>query len=127
MFEPNSQSISRPPSGAELMWDQVFRGLARAVAWLTIVVVLYLLFQIARAAQPAVQKYGFSFLTSKQWDSGKEQFGIAPQIWGTIYSSVLGVGIGAIFGLAVAIFLTEDFLPPRTATWCKNVVELLGA
>jgi phosphate transport system permease protein len=127
MFEQTNPSISRPPTRGELLWDQLFRGLTRAFAWLTIVVVVYLVFQIARAAHPAVQKYGWSFITTSKWDSGKEQYGIAPQIWGTLYSSILGVGIGAVFGLAVAIFLTEDFLPPRSAAFCKNVVELLAA
>src|SRR5262249_36720421 len=66
-------------------------------------------------------------LVSKSWDASKEEFGLKPEIWGTLYSSILGVGIGSVFGLAVAIFLTEDFVPPRWALFFKNVVELLAA
>ncbi len=58
---------------------------------------------------------------------GTVHYGILPEIWGTIYSSVLGVGIGALFGVAVAIFLTQDFIPSRIEVFIKNVVELLAA
>src|SRR5262249_62388282 len=54
-------------------------------------------------------------------------FGIEAEIWGSVYSSVLGVAIGSLFGIAVAIFLTQDFIPPRVELFIKNVVELLAA
>jgi phosphate transport system permease protein len=127
MFDGNPNSISRPPTAGEMLADRLFRGLTRAFAWLTVLTVVYLVFEIYTAASPAVQKYGWSFLTSSKWDSGKDEFGIKPQIWGTLYSSILGVGIGSLFGLAIAIFLTENFLPPRWNLFCKNVVELLAA
>ena len=47
--------------------------------------------------------------------------------WGTLYSSILGVGIGGLFGVAVAIFLTQDFIQPKWETPLKNIVELLAA
>jgi phosphate transport system permease protein len=110
-----------------MLWDRFFRGLTHGLAWLAILVVLLVVWQIARAASPAIQKYGLSFLTTSAWDSGKEHFGILPEIGGTIYSSVLGVGIGALFGVAVAIFLTQDFIPRRWELVLKNIVELLAA
>jgi phosphate transport system permease protein len=66
-------------------------------------------------------------LTSTRWDAGQQEFGILPEIWGTIYSSVLGVGLGSLFGVAVAIFLTQDYIPPRIELFIKNIVELLAA
>src|SRR5262249_58759766 len=44
-----------------------------------------------------------------------------------LYSSVLGVALGGAFGVAVAIVLTEGFLPARLALVLKNVIELLAA
>jgi phosphate transport system permease protein len=123
-----SQSpISRPPTWAERFSDRSFRGLTFAFAWLTILVVGFIIYQIASKASPAIQNYGAHFLTGKEWNAGKNQFGILPHIWGTLYSSILGVGIGSAFGLAVAIFLTQDFLPPRAALVLKNIIELLAA
>jgi phosphate transport system permease protein len=58
------------------------------------------IWQIASAAAPAIERQGLEPLASSKWD-GKSNFGIQPEIWGTLYSSILGVGIGALFGVAV--------------------------
>jgi phosphate transport system permease protein len=119
--------IARPPTAAEMFWDRCFRGLTGGFAWFVIFVVVLVVWQIGYQASPAIQKYGVGFLTSEKWDGGKKEFGILPQIWGTLYTSVLGVGLGSLFGLAVAIFLTQDFLPASYETVLKTIVELLAA
>jgi phosphate transport system permease protein len=122
-----SQSpISRPPTTGEIVTDRLFRGMTFGFAWLIIFLVVWIIWQISVTAAPAVKEHGTSLLFSDKWD-GKEHFGILPEIVGTLYSSILGVGIGAFFGIAVAIFLTQDFLPPRLEVVVKNIVELLAA
>jgi phosphate transport system permease protein len=120
-------SISRPPSRLDTCLDRSFRGLTFAFAWLTIVLMVYLLWRVGDSAAPAIQKYGLSFLTSTTWDVNKGQFGVLPEIWGTLYSSVLALLLGGFFGVAIAICLTQDFLPPRVELVFKNIVELLAA
>jgi phosphate transport system permease protein len=118
--------IARPPTGTELTVDRIFRGLTLSFAWFTILLVVLVVSGIAWQAWPVVQRFGAEPLASAKWD-GKEHFGILPEIWGTVYSSVLGVAIGSLFGVAVAIFLTQDYIPPRIELFIKNVVELLAA
>lgn len=74
-----------------------------------------------------MQKYGFNFLTSTTWDANKGQFGVLPEIWGTLYSSLLTLLFGGFFGVAMAVFLTQDFLPPRVEVVLKTIIELLAA
>jgi phosphate transport system permease protein len=124
-MEPQAP-ISGPPKTGELIRDRLFRGLTLGMAWFIVLLVLLIVWQISATAAPAVHRHGASLLTSDQWD-GVNTFGILPEIWGTLYSSILGVGIGAILGIAVAIFLTQDFLPHRLENFVKNVVELLAA
>src|SRR5262249_5766695 len=125
--DPDLKTIAREPTPAEMGWDRVFRGLTYSFAWLTILTVVFLVYQIGHAAAPAVERYGLDFLTTATWDAGKDKFGIRPAIWGTLYTSLLGLVIGWLFGLAVALFLTQDFIPPRLETIFKNIVELLAA
>jgi phosphate transport system permease protein len=127
MTEPNSPTISRPPTPWELAADRAFRGLTRAAAWLAIGLVFLIVVQIAWTARPAIQSQGFDFLTTKEWNAKAGKFGILPQIGGTLYSSILGVAIGSLFGVAVAIFITQDFLPAKLEVAIKNVIELLAA
>ena len=122
-----STSISQPPSTLDTFLDRSFRGLTFAFAWLTILLMLYLLWRVGGNAAPAIQKYGLHFITSTAWDVNKGQFGVLPEIWGTLYSSGLALMLGGFFGVAIAIFLTQDFLPPKLELVFKNIVELLAA
>jgi phosphate transport system permease protein len=124
---PPEESVARPPTAYDATLDRTFRSLTLIFAWLVILAVVLLIWQIGQAAAPAIERYGLSFLAESKWDSGREQFGIWPQIWGTLYSSFLGVFLGGLFGLAAAIFLTQDFLPPRLEVFLRNVVDLLAA
>src|SRR6266850_4512394 len=122
-----STSISQPPSSIDTFLDRSFRGLTFAFAWLTILLMVYLLVRVGGNAAPAIQKYGLHFITSTTWDVNKGQFGVLPEIWGTLYSSVLALLLGGFFGVSIAIFLTQDFLPPKIELIFKNIVELLAA
>jgi len=141
--------ISQPPSRLEIYGDRAFRRSTLIIAWFIVALMFWLVFSIGRQAMPAVQTYGLRFLTTSTWDANKAQFGILPAITGTIYSSVLGLFIGTIFGLAIAIFLSEGFLataieallkivhledkrpwasiPDRLEDFLKITVELLAA
>jgi phosphate transport system permease protein len=115
-------TISKPPSGLDVFFDRSFRGLTLAFAWLTILLVAYIVWEVGGKAAPAIQKYGLSFLTSTTWDANKGQFGVLPEIWGTLYSSMLALGLGGFFGVTIAIFLTQDFLPPRIEVVLKTII-----
>src|SRR5215470_6143441 len=105
-----SDSIWQPPSTFDVVVDRVFRGGTLALAWGTVLVVVLVVGRIARSATPAMQAYGTQFLTGTVWDPNRQVFGILPQIAGTLYTSFLGLAIGGLFGIAIAIFLSEGFL-----------------
>jgi phosphate transport system permease protein len=120
-------AIAREPTAMERFNDVFFRAMARALAWGTIVLVVMIFVQITYIAYPAIQAHGWDSLTTWKWDPGKDKYGMLPQIGGTLYSSLLGVAIGSLFGIAVAIFLTQDFLPVSWEITLKNIIELLAA
>lgn len=129
-FKPEgatNDTISTPPSTVDVFLDRIFRGFAFAFAWFTILLVLYLVWEVGGSATHAMGEQGFSFLTSSDWDVQAGHFGVLPQIWGTLYSSLLALLGGGFFGVSIAIFLTQDFLPPRLEVIFKNIVELLAA
>lgn len=120
-------SVCQPPSRIDILIDRSFRSLARvgAIAILTLVVALVL--EVGGKAIPGIQKYGLEFITGSVWDVNQQRFGILPAIWGTLYSALLALLIGGFFGVSMAIFLTQDFLPPRLAATFRIIVELLAA
>jgi phosphate transport system permease protein len=123
----SSSTITRAPSSGEFLGDSIFRAVAYSCAMLIILLVAFILWQIGKEAMPAVGEYGLGFWTGTTWDVNKGQFGVLPEIWGTLYSSLLALMLGGIFGISIAIFLTQDFIHDRLATVFRTVVELLAA
>lgn len=141
--------VSRPPTKLEKTIDIVFRKLCTAFAWLTIVVMGYIIYKIGIQAVPAFREYGFGFLTGTTWNPTTREYGILPEIWGTLYSSLLALFLGSVFGISVAVFLSEGYLgnfvfrilrlfnvqfhrfwgraPAAAEAALKNLVELLAA
>lgn len=124
---PGSHSACRPPSAGEFMADRLFRAMARVGVIIILGVIAALVFEIGGKAIPGIQQHGLSFVTGTVWDPNQQTFGILPAIWGTLYSSLLALIIGGFFGVMMAIFLTQDFLPPRLAAVFRTIVELLAA
>jgi phosphate transport system permease protein len=120
-------AITHPPSSNEYLVDRGFRLLAVCGASLIILLVAYILWKIGGQALPAIYNYHLGFLTSTNWNVSEQKFGILPEIWGTLYSSFLALVIGGFFGLTVAIFLTQDFLPPRIALVFRTIIDMLAA
>ena len=120
-------SLSQPPSPTDIFFDKAFRGLTYAFTLATILLLGYIVLEIGGKALPAFSKYGLGFLTSTTWDVNAGQFGILPEIWGTLYSSILALIIGGFFGITIAIFLTQGFLPYKVEMVLKTIIELLAA
>lgn len=121
--------ISKPPSTFDILFDRGTRWLALGLAVATILLLFFILYKIGYASLPAVRKYGLGLVVDKTYSpSGNPpQFGLRPQILGTLYSSALALVIATVFGLAIAIFLSQNFLPRKVEIVLKNIVELLAA
>lgn len=105
--------------------------LFRAACWLassfTIALLGFIIGQILFKAWPAISKFGFGFLTGIQWAPNREVFGVLPVLIGTAVSSVIALFIALPLGLAIAIFLSENFLPLPIRQTVRFVVELLAS
>jgi phosphate transport system permease protein len=126
-FDVPSDSLCRPPSPSELRTDRAVRFTTLVFAWSIIAVVTFIVLKIAWTAQPAIARYGVSLLGATTWDTNRDLFGLLPAIWGTLYSSIVGLAIGTFFGLSIAIVLSQEFLPTPVETVLKNIIELLAA
>ncbi len=81
---------------------------------------------IFKEGLPIVLKTGVrGFFLSSDWDPKNGLFGIASMIAGSLAVTACAMTIGAVFGLGLAIVLTQ-FCPPNMAAVLKPVVELLA-
>ena len=65
---PSESQISRPPSRIQIVTDTAFRSLCYGFAWLSVLLVAFIILKIVTAALPAVRQYGLDFLTGRVWD-----------------------------------------------------------
>ena len=146
---PSESQISKPPSRTQILTDTFFRHLCYGFAWLAVLAVAIIVLRILMSAIPAMKYFGVGFLVGTVWDPNKGQFSILPEIWGTLYSSVLALIIGTALGVAAAVFLAEGFLaegvfrllklfnlqyhavwgklPEQVQDILRNLIELLAA
>jgi phosphate transport system permease protein len=105
----------------------------RAFKWLTLLMALSifaLIFLIAvelfHGSKLAIQKFGWHFLATKNWDPVNEKFGALVFIYGTLVTSLIALIIAVPISIATAVYLTE--LAPR---WLRQplitLIELLAA
>ena len=123
----SASAITGPPSSGDYLTDSIFRSIAWFSAFAVLLLVAYILYEIGVRAGPAISQHGFGFVTGSTWNVSEGTFGILPEIVGTLYSSLLALVLGGVFGVAIAIFLTQDFIARSLAAVFRTIVELLAA
>ena len=108
-------------------FDLFFTRATFLAGWGTVFLLGWITLQIAYEAWPAFLQFHLGFLFSQSWDTENDVYGALPFIYGTLVSSVLALLLATPLGVAIAIFLTEDYLPPAAQDFFKFTVELLAA
>jgi phosphate transport system permease protein len=149
LFATRPGEITQAPTRAQSLLDAAFRRLSFLIACSIILLVTFVVLRITASALPAIRREGISFLTGRVWDSNAGRYGIAGEIWGTLYTSILALVIGTAFGLAAAVFLSEGYMgqaifsilyrfrlhlhpfwskvPDKVEDLLKQLIELLAA
>jgi phosphate transport system permease protein len=132
VFDPfkaasSDRTLSAPPTATDYMKDSIFRAFAFFCALSIILLVAYIVFELGSQAMPAIKTYGVGFVTGTTWDTNEAVFGVLPEIWGTLYSSLLALLLGGVFGVGIAIFLTQSFVHAKIEVTFRTIIELLAA
>jgi len=104
-----------------------FHALCWAASAAAVATLAWIVCEIVSSAWPAILKFGFAFLSGSSWAPNRGTFGVLPFIVGTAASSFIAILIALPLGLAVAIFLSENFLPLPVRSTIRFVVEMLAA
>jgi phosphate transport system permease protein len=105
--------------------DRVFRWGSLAFAGVVLAVIALLAYELSTASAPAIQRFGWHFLSSSRWDPVRGAFGVAFAVYGTVASSLLALALAVPVGLGAALFLAE--LAPRWLRGpCSFLIELLA-
>ena len=81
-------------------------------------------FELFRGSHLSLQKFGWHFLVSSDWDPVNDVYGALPFIFGTIVSSAIALIIAVPISIATAVYLTE-LAPLRVRQPLIMFIELL--
>ncbi len=105
--------------------DWLFFNLTRAFAWLTLALLLGIIVSLLWESRPSIEKFGWGFFVSQDWNPPAERFGALVPIYGTLATSLIALVIAVPVSFGIALFLTE--LAP---TWLRRplgtAIELLA-
>ncbi|PWU06269.1 MAG: phosphate ABC transporter permease subunit PstC [Verrucomicrobia bacterium] len=105
----------------------LFRTLSWAAAVATVLLLGWIVLEIATQAIPSIKAFGLHFIFNAQWNPNTEQYGVLAFVVGTAVSSLLALLMALPLGIAIAILLSENFLPLSLRQTLRFVVELLAA
>jgi phosphate transport system permease protein len=115
-----------PTHGGSHFGDRAFQWLTLLMALSVFALIVLIGFELATGSKLALQKFGWHFLVSSDWDPVNEIFGALPFIFGTLVSSAIALLIAVPISIATAVYLTE--LAPF---WLRQplimFIELLAA
>lgn len=87
--------------------DFIFRNTTRFFAFLVLAMLAAIIVSLIIGAKPAIDAYGFGFLTSDKWNPVTEKFGALVPIYGTLVTSFIALLIGIPVSFGIALFITE--------------------
>jgi phosphate transport system permease protein len=106
--------------------DSVFRGITVLFAFSVLAILLVMVAGMCKESIPAFAKFGWRFVTGRDWDAVQGSFGALPFIWGSVISSIFALLLATPLSVGTAIFITE-IAPKKVGGLVASLVELLAA
>ena len=112
-------------SGPGAFGDRIFQGVAVSMAVGILVLLGAFALVLFVFAEPAIARYGSSFLVSTDWDPVFENFGAAHFAYGTVVTSLVAVLLATPIAVGAALFISE-YAPDWLAEPVGFIVEMLA-
>lgn len=111
-LQSSGMSAVETPSRAKVLarlrlGDAAFRVITRSAAFLVLLLLSGVIVSLIIGSMPALQAFGFDFITTQSWNPVTEKFGAMAPIYGTLVTSLIAMLIAVPVGLMIAFFLTE--------------------
>ncbi|MGY2946522.1 phosphate ABC transporter permease subunit PstC [Thermostichus sp. MS-CIW-39] len=107
--------------------DVGFVRLTLALAGFAGIILIWVILQTTEAALPAIQQFGLGFLVTARWNPVENIYGVLPQIYGSLVTSLVALIFAIPLGIGTAIFLTEGFAPKWVTEPIGFAIELIVA
>lgn len=107
--------------------DKIFKVAATVAGVYVLVVIVLIVFQLYSESHLVWEYEGIAFITGSEWNAveGRESFGAAPYIMGTLVTAGLAMAMGVPVSIGIAMFISQA--PKFIAGPLSIVIDLLAA
>lgn len=106
--------------------DLLFRGVTLLLVFIVIAIVIGVAVVLVVYSWPTITTFGLSFLTGQAFDPVHNSYGVAPAIFGTLYTSLFAMIFAIPIGILAAVFVV-DFCPRPLRIPLAFFTDLLAA
>ena len=110
----------KPNKISQSFLDKMFKNITLFFAVIVVVLMVWMVIALLVQSKLSIKKFGFSFITSTEWDPVQDMFGALPFIYGTIVSSIIAVVIATPISIGIGLFLTEI-----SNKWVKTIIAFM--
>lgn len=107
--------------------DKIFKIAATAAGVYVLLIIGLMVFHLFAESHLVWEEEGLSFITGSEWNAveGREAFGAAPYILGTLVTAGLAMAIGVPLSIGIAMFISQA--PKYLSGPLSMIVDLLAA
>ena len=109
-----------------LSGDSAFKGVTVLFAFSVLAILLLMVAGMFKESLPSIAKFGWKFITSREWDAVQGSFGALTFIWGSVITSIFALLLATPLSVGTAIFIAE-IAPKKAGGVVASLVELLAA
>src|SRR5690625_194340 len=106
--------------------DALFRSITRAFAVFVLVLLVAIVVSLVLSSRQTLSEYGWSFLTSAEWDPVQDRYAALVPVLGTLFTSAIALTIAIPVSFGIAWFLTE-LSPEVLRAPVGTAIEMLAA
>ena len=118
---------SKKPARSRIPSDKIFKVAATVAGVYVLAVIALIVFQLYSESHLVWEREGLDFLTGSEWNAveGRESFGAAPYIMGTLVTAGLAMAMGVPISIGIAMFISQA--PKYLSGPLSIIIDLLAA
>ena len=126
MSEPVTEDVPRRPALTLPLTDRIFRGGARTIGLLVLLIFGSIGLFLAYQSIPTLRRYGLRFFTETQWEPASDKIGISTVLLGTVVVALIALVVAFPLALTTALYISE-YAPTRIKGALTSLVDLMAA
>jgi phosphate transport system permease protein len=87
--------------------ERLFRAIVAGAGWYVLITLIAVALSMLWGGREAFSTFGWSFITSSDWDAVQHKFGALVPIYGTLVTALIAMLIAVPVSFGIALFLTE--------------------